>query len=342
MPPFAKGDFVSFLAPMQDITDAGFMRIVASCGAPDFFMAEYFRIHEYYCLDSDVLKAVLSRPAGKTVAAQFIGEDEYYIEKAIDELSQYPQITMLDLNIGCPAPKIYRKNVGGGLLRDAKKIESILKTMRAKWRGCLSAKMRLGFDSSDGFLDIFKTVADCGVDFITVHGRTVRQLYRGGVDYQKIARAAEISPVPVIANGDISTAEKAVEIAKTTKCGGVMIGRHAVRNPWIFLQISQLLRGESAFEPTLADLRKYIDALAANILEQSPKIKHGDSRLKKFLNFAAVGVDSAGDFLRKMRRAEGMDELLRVCDECLLGENAQRKFNCGGYDNLCARPNHEL
>ncbi len=339
--PFKKGDFVSFLAPMQDITDAGFMRIVAEFGAPDFFMAEYFRIHEYSNIDPYVMQAVLSKPAGKNVSAQFIGEDEFYIQKAIDILLQNPQITMLDLNVGCPAPKIYKKNVGGGLLRDPKKIASILKVMRENWDRCLSVKMRLGFENSDNFEEILKVVLDSGVDFITVHGRTVKQLYRGAPDYKKIALAAEISSVPVIANGDIDSAEKAFEIRNTTKCSGVMSGRHAVRNPWIFRQIKERLNNKSVFEPTLEDVRIYVQKLWQNIQDYAPRMKFADSRLKKFLNFIAVGVDSEGKFLYEMRRARGIENLLKVCDTHLCGENATKKFNCLGFENLCARPNHE-
>ena len=248
---------------------------------------------------------------------------------------------MLDLNVGCPAPKIYKKNVGGGLLRDPKKIASILKAMRENWHRCLSVKMRLGFENADNFAEILKVVLDSGVDFITIHGRTVKQLYRGTTDYQKIAYAAEIANIPVIANGDIDCAEKAFEIQQTTKCSGVMSGRHAVRNPWIFRQIKERLNGEEVFAPTLSDVRIYIERLWQNIQDYAPRMKFADSRLKKFLNFIAVGVDCEGVFLREMRRARGIDNLLKVCDTHLCGTNANKKFNCLGYENLCARPNHE-
>lgn len=339
--PFAKGDFVTFLAPMQDISDVGFMNIVASCGAPDFFAAEYFRIHEYFNFDEFVLEAVRSRPAGSRVVAQFIGCDEFYIARAAERLRAYPEVEMLDLNLGCPAPKIYKKNAGGGLLRDPKKVESILKTMRSAWDRCLSVKMRLGFESDEEFPDLFKLVCDCGADFVTVHGRTVKQLYRGRADYAKIARAAASADIPVIVNGDVDCAETAAEIRAETACSGVMSGRGAVRNPWIFRQIREKLAGLPVFAPTLLDVRWYVEMLCENIKRYSPRIKHADSRLKKFLNFIAVGVDENGEFLAQMRRAEGIDALLRVCDAHLAGKNSAEKFNCAGYQNLCARPNCE-
>ena len=339
--PFKKGDFVTFLAPMQDITDAGFMNIIAEFGSPDFYMAEYFRIHEYYYIDPYILEAVLSRPSGNQVAAQFIGEDEFYIAKAARELSKYEQIQKLDLNIGCPAPKIYKKNVGGGLLRDVKKIASILKVLRDNWNKCLSVKMRLGFETDAQFEDTIQVVLDAGVDFITVHGRTVRQLYRGEASYEKIIKIATQTNVPIIVNGDIDTAQKAYEIYKNTACAGIMSGRYAVRNPWIFRQIKERLNDKNVFEPTLEDVRIYTDKLWQNICHYAPRIKYADSRLKKFLNFVGVGVDSDGKFLYEMRRAKGINELMSVCDKHLTGSNANIKFNCLGYENLCSRPNHE-
>ena len=102
-----------------------------------------------------------------------------------------------------------------------------------------------------------------------------------------------------------------------------------------------LKAGEKVFEPTLADVRGYVDKLYGNIKSLNSNIRHKDSRLKKFLNFVAVGVDPEGRFLGDMRRAQGIDQLLKVCDAHLLGSNADKKFNCGGYKTLVARPNHE-
>ena len=104
--PFGKTGLATFLAPMQDITDADFMEIVARRGPPDFYVAEYFRIHEFFEFEPHVLRAVLSRPGGRPVCAQFIGGDEGHILRALRELSKYPQITSLDLNLGWPPPKI--------------------------------------------------------------------------------------------------------------------------------------------------------------------------------------------------------------------------------------------
>ena len=331
---------ITFLAPMQDITDAGFMAIVEKCGAPDFFIAEYFRIHEFFELDSHVLNSVLWSP--DRVCAQFIGEDEAFISRAIDELKKYPQIKMLDLNLGCPAPKVYKKNVGGGLLRDPKKIASIMRVMRSQWDGCFSVKMRTGFDSDANFADIFKIVLDGSPDFISLHARTVKQLYKGTPNYDKIAEAVQMAgDIPVIANGDIISAKRAEEVIRQTGCAGVMVGRHAVRNPWIFRQISDKLSGRDVYIPCLAEVRGYVDDLLANI--QNQNLRFPDSRLKKFLNFVGASIDAKGEFLFKMRRAKGVDELLKVCDEFMLdNSNSEKPFHQEPYEGVCSRPNCEL
>lgn len=332
---------ISVLAPMQDVTDADFMSVIAECGAPDFFIAEYFRVHEFSTLEKNVLRTVLSRPNEIAVSAQFIGEDEFHIVRSINLLKKYPQIEYLDLNIGCPAPKVYRKNVGGGLLKEPKKIRSILNVMRENWDKSLSVKMRLGFESQDHLEEIIGILNESGINFATIHGRTVKQLYRGKVDYGAIKKAASLCNVPIIANGDLTTAKKALQVAEFTGAKGVMIGRHAIRNPWIFRQIKELKRGEKMFEPTLLDVYEYVEKIRNKIIMKNPQIRYADGRMKKFLNFIALGVDEGGNFLREMRHARGIDALMECCKKHLL-ENPSKPFAPEPYPNLCPRPNHEL
>lgn len=343
--PFKIPSKALFLAPMQDVTDLRFMQAVNAISSPDFYCAEYFRIHESFELDRRTMEAVNSQVLSAPVVAQFIGGDESDIAKAALELSKRaPRLLYLDLNIGCPVAKIYRKNAGGGLLRFPEKIKRIVRVLRDNWEGVLSVKMRAGFAEFSEFEHLFESVMETPPDYITIHARTVAQLYRGKPDYSIIKRGVELSGgVPVVANGDISSARKAVEVFNETGCAGVMIGRPAVRNPWIFRQIREFLNGEEVFNPLLSDVRAYVQNLADNILCGGGKILHADSRLKKYLNFVALGVDPEGKFLREMRLARGMDSLLRVCDKHLLDNgSAEKKFSLDAYEGICARPNCEL
>lgn len=324
---------------MRNISDAAFMEILADFGPPDFYMAEYFRIHEHYEFEKSIMKTIVSRPGGRPVCAQFMGGDELEMARAAARLSGYPEIKMLDLNLGCPIPKIYRKNVGGGLLRDPGKIKSLIRALRSEWGGCLSVKMRLGFENPMEFPKLLDAVLENPPDFITVHARTVRQLYRGSPDYEYIAYAVRHSDIPIIANGDIVSCGCVRRVLDSTACAGVMCGRQAVRNPWIFRQIGEMLSGRGIFKPTLGDVRLYIDRLCRNILKKEG-VRHADSVLKKFLNFVGPGIDSRGEFLRCMRRAGGILELMKVCDSFLL-KDSSIPFADVPYPGLCSRPNLE-
>lgn len=329
------------LAPMQDITGADFMELIAKIGAPDFFVTEYFRVHETATFDKPILKSLGADLGSAPLCVQFIGESECHMKRCIEELLKYPHIKMLDFNMGCPAPKVYKKNVGGGLLKDLKKAASVIRAMRKAWPHTLSVKTRLGFDDPAAMPEIVKIINGEGADFMTLHGRTVKQLYRGGVDYAAIAKAAELSKIPLIANGDITSAKFAFEVLKLTGARGVMFGRQAVRNPWIFRQFHELKAKKEPFKPTLADVYKYVEAIYEKHISKNANIKYLDGRMKKFLNFIALGVDCEGAFLREMRLAIGIDEVMRICENHLL-KNPEKPFADEPFKNLCPRPNHEF
>ncbi len=337
---FDKNGFLTALAPMQDITDAGFFARIAECGAPDFFVSEFLRVTPTSKLDPKILNAVLSKPAGKDVAAQIIGCSIPDIERIVNDYAKYPQIDCLDLNAGCPAPKVYKKNVGGSLLKEPREIAEILRCMRKNWSKTLSLKMRIGFENDKNFYEILRVAEGEGVDFITIHARTVKQLYRGVADHSYTKKAVEFLKIPVIANGDITSAQKAIEVLSYTNARGVMVGRSSVRNPWIFRQISEALCGREIYKPTLGDVLRYVYGLLNDNLKTCRECKLS-GRMKKFLNFVAVGVDKDGNFLNEMRKACSTDELMKVCEKHLGGENSEKLFAFEPYPGLCSRPNHE-
>lgn len=346
---------------MQDITDADFMQTLAHRGAPDFFCAEYFRVHAHSNLEKHILEAVLSKRGEGKVIAQIIGEDIAAILRTLRELKSLG-VKFIDLNLGCPAPKIYKKNVGGGLLRNPKKISEILEAMRGQWEDCLSVKMRIGFADGNNFSELFETVISHKPDFVTIHARSVAQLYRGKCDYSKIREASEIAgKIPIVANGDLDCPKKALKVFFKSSCDGIMAGRPAVRNPWLFKQIRQAFEnlGEASneqifsddqideacknvFIPKMKDLREYVEELYQNMMRNNPRIRKPDSRLKKFLNFVGAGVDKDGKFLHQMRRSRGIPEMMKICDFFMLeNENAEKSFSPEPFENLCPRPNHE-
>ena len=310
--PVVPGTRPSVLAPMQDVTTTGFMRVIGRRGAPDWFVTEYFRVHESSTPEKHIVDSVVTHGTGRPVFAQLIGEDTPHMLRTIRELRKLP-IAGIDLNMGCPAPKVYRKNVGGGLLRDPAKIDELIGAMRQEIPGLFTVKMRIGFDGQERFDEILAIVAKHQVDLLTVHGRTVKGLYWSEVDYAAIAKAVASVPCPVIANGDVLSAAKAQRLTAETKAYGMMMGRHAIRNPWIFRQWREVQQGLAPFAPTLADVRTYVQELADECCDAAKATDKQAGRLKKFLNFVGLAVDTEGKFLHDMRRTDNLPDLLKCC-----------------------------
>lgn len=339
------GQAPSALAPMQDVTTLPFMSIVGNYGAPDLFFTEYFRVHEHSRLEPHILASITENDTGRPVFAQMIGEDIAHLRRTTRELLRHP-VAGIDLNMGCPAPKVYRKNVGGGLLRDVQKVDAILGALREECAGQrFTVKMRIGFDSDENFDAILELIAKHGVDALSLHARTVKEMYRSVVHYEYIAKAVAAAPCPVLANGEILNVARAADVLATTGAHGVMVGRHAIRNPWIFRQWREHQQGLPIFAPTLGDVRGYAEAL----WEQTRKTSREDADgrrhvayMKKFLNFVALSVDAEGAFLHAMRRTREPAELFAVCDAFLATpERSPLPFADLPYPNLVARPTRE-
>jgi tRNA-dihydrouridine synthase len=335
----AEGQPLTALAPMQDVTDLAFMRVIAHYGAPDYFFTEFFRVHAQSRPEKHILRSIDENTTGRPVFAQLIGEDIGHLNRTVDELLRHP-VAGIDLNLGCPAPKVYKKNVGGGLLRDPARVGEILAALRAAVPGLFTVKMRIGFDDTAHFDRLLDLVNEHRVDLLSVHGRTVKEMYRSEVHYDFIARAAARTRCPVLANGNVTSAARAARVLADTGAAGVMIGRHAIRNPWIFRQCREQFAGAPAFRVTLADVRDYIERLyRATQVPGLPERIHVN-KMKKYLNFVGQSVDGDGAFLHDMRRAEDERALFAVCDRHLLGRDGA-EFSLEPHPGVIARPNCE-
>ncbi|HWA28455.1 MAG TPA: tRNA-dihydrouridine synthase family protein [Lacunisphaera sp.] len=348
------GQPLTALAPMQDVTDLPFMRLMAHYGAPDYFFTEFFRVHGQSRPEKHIVRSIVENRTSRPVFAQLIGEDVIHMVRTVKELLKLP-VAGIDLNMGCPAPKIYKKNVGGGLLRDPAKIDELIGSLRDAVPGLFTVKMRIGFDSTENYERVLGLINKHGVDLLSVHGRTVKEGYRSDVHYDFIGQAVRTVRCPVLANGNVTSAARAAAVLVQTGAAGVMIGRHAIRNPWIFRQCRERFAGGSGsrptvagvkagdhpvFAPTLADVREYVERLYRET--QSPGIPEAAhvAKMKKYLNFVGQGVDPDGKFLFDMRRAMTEAELFAMCDRHLLAEPA-RPFADEPYAGVIARPNCE-
>ena len=188
------------LAPMQDVTDLPFMRVIARRGAPDWFVTEYFRVHPDSVTHPYILRSITENQTGKPVFAQMIGSDLQSLVRTAKQLAAL-SVAGIDLNLGCPAPIVCRKNAGGGLLREPEEIRRLLGALRETIPGRFTVKTRIGYTTEDEFprlLEIFRSHA---IDGLTIHGRTVVERYQTPVHPDCVKTAVGAMACPVIANG---------------------------------------------------------------------------------------------------------------------------------------------
>ncbi len=298
------------LAPMQEITDGAFWALVHGYGGADVYWTEYFRVHADSTPEKKIVEAITRNTTGRPVVAQMIGNDIPALVRTAQVLQTLP-VAAIDLNLGCPAPIVYRKCAGGGLLREPDRIDRILGALRQAVSIRFTVKTRLGFASLEEFDALLPIFARHALDALTVHARTVAQLYRLPVHYDLIRQAAETMPCAVIANGHVHSAAQAETVLRLTRARGLMVGRAAIRSPWLFSQIRQQLAGETVTYPTGRDVWTYIRALWDSQASFDKPEKVRCERMKKFVNYLGEGVP--GLFLHQIRRAQTADDFHGIC-----------------------------
>ena len=302
------------LAPMQDVTTLQFMRVVDRYGGPEVYWTEYFRVHGDSRPEKWILDSITKNPTGKPVVAQMIGNDIPALVRNARLLQQFP-VAAIDLNLGCPAPIVYRKCAGGGLLREPARIDAILGALRDAVIIPFTVKTRIGFESAQEFDSLLPVFAKHAIDLLTVHARTVKQMYRPGVRYDLITHAARELKCPVLANGNVYSATQAQQLLAESGARGLMIGRGAIRNPWLFDQLRAQLRGEKIKLPVGRDVLNYIHELWDNEITPGVRESAQVQRMKKFTNFIGEGIGEK--FLHDIRRVATTADFWHVCEEFL-------------------------
>ncbi len=306
-----------FLAPMQDITDLPFMRVVEEFGGPDVYVTEYFRVHIHSRLDPYLLRSITENQTGKPVIAQMIGQDEAELVRTIHNLKEHP-IAGVDINLGCPAPVVCRKDAGGGLLRNPDKVNRLLGAMREACGDMpFTVKTRVGYDHAAEFDTLLNVFAQHEIDLLTIHGRTVKERYQTPVHPEKIAQAAATLACPVIANGNVVNVTTGVNYLRETKAAGLMIGRGAIRHPWIFSQLAAALEGQTIPIIPNREVLRYIHLLYDETARERTdfiELKHVQ-KMKKYLIFITQG--HAPEFEHAIRRVKTKEDFFNVSTEFL-------------------------
>ena len=313
---FQAGGPVLSLAPMQDITDLPFWRLMSRYGGADLYFTEFFRVTPHYVPEKNILRSVIENPTGRPAIAQIIGNDLEAMARIAKTLEKYP-VAAVDLNLGCPAPVVYRKCAGGGLLRDLPRVDALLGALRSAVDGAFTVKTRLGFESPGEFDALLEVFARHRLDLLTVHGRTVAEKYGPHVHLDRIAQAVCSLPFPVQANGNIGSAASAVETLRQTGAAGLMIGRGAIRNPWIFSQVRDALVGRPVRLPIGRQVLDYISDLYDAVCAPGVAEKAQVQKMKKYMNYLGEGLDASDDFLHHIRRCSTRAEFFSICSRHL-------------------------
>ncbi len=224
------------LAPLAGFTDLPFRSVVKKFGA-DLTVSEMLSSNALAHGSKKTLHMLQKAPIEDPYSAQISGSDVDMVKRAIEVLNEKDGIDIIDLNCGCPVPKVVGHGSGSSLLLNLPLMGDIIRIIKdTSNKSLTSVKIRLGFEKKN-HIDIAKMVEDSGADFLAVHGRTRAGKFKAAVDYDAIKEVKEAVSIPVIANGDIDSYSKAKWVLEHTGCDGVMIGRGAVGAPWIFHQL---------------------------------------------------------------------------------------------------------
>ena len=226
-----------FLAPMAGITDRAFRELCIEykCGLVYTEMISAKALFYGSQVTKDML---IASPVEAPIAVQIFGSDPLIMAKACDYFNENKDICMVDINMGCPAPKIVKNGEGSALMKNPKLASEIVKEVKKASLKPVTVKMRIGFDFENiNAVDFARIMEQSGADAVAVHGRTSAQMYNGRANWDIISEVKQSVTIPVIGNGDVFTTEDANKLFKVTKCDGVMIGRGSLGNPWIFSQI---------------------------------------------------------------------------------------------------------
>jgi len=301
------------LAPLAGFTDLPFRSVVKKFGV-DLTVSEMISSNALAFKSQKTFKMLEKNPLETPYSIQIAGSDQIIIQKAVELLNERDGIDIIDLNCGCPAPKVVNNLQGSSLLTDLPKMAQTIQTIKKySNKEYTSVKIRLGFNEKN-HVEIAKLCEDNGADYIAVHGRTKAGKYKASVDYDAIKEIVEAVNIPVLANGDITSPEKAKWVLEHTGASGVMVGRGAVGRPWIFQLMKNYINGtgESVVTSSLVQkvVLEHFDQMIAHYGD------HGALIFRKHLHtYSKAGYQGASKFRDLVNRIEDTSEMREATEE---------------------------
>jgi len=302
------------LAPMAGVTDLPFRLLCKEQGVGLICM-EMVSAKAIYFNNKNTEELMQIHPDEKPVSLQLFGSDPDIISEMAKRIEERP-FAILDINMGCPVPKVVNNGEGSALMKNPKLVEEILtKLVKATYKP-VTVKIRKGFNEENAnAVEIARIAESCGVAAVAVHGRTREQYYSGKADWDIIRQVKEAVKIPVIGNGDVVDALSAKALQDETGCDGIMIGRAAQGNPWIFREVTTYLEtGVIPPKPTPQQVKEVIMKHANLQLEYKGEYT-GVREMRKHLSWYTTGYPNSARFRQMINTMESMDELLKSVEQ---------------------------
>ncbi|MBW1803871.1 MAG: tRNA dihydrouridine synthase DusB [Deltaproteobacteria bacterium] len=308
------------MAPMAGITNLPFRLMVKRLGA-GLVNSEMVSAMGLIRGQKKTLDYLKSHPAEKPLAVQIFGSKPDVMARAAQIVVE-AGANVVDINMGCPVKKVVKTGAGAALLRDPKKVGEMVSAVRLACHVPLTVKIRAGWSSEQpNACDIARVIEDCGADAVTVHPRFATQRYSVPADWSVIRQVKAKSNIPVIGNGDVFEPSSAIKMKKETGCDGVMIGRGAVGNPWLFRQILNLENGLPTVRPTLFERRNLImehfRALTETMGEHRAALA-----MRGLLLWYSKGLPHSSRFRGHISKINDMDSLTEIMDDYFASLNS--------------------
>lgn len=302
------------LAPMAGVTDLPFRLLCREMGAGLVCM-EMVSAKAIYYNNKNTEELLTVHPGEMPASLQLFGSDPEIVADMAARIEERP-FAILDFNMGCPVPKVVNNGEGSALMKNPKLVEELLTKLVKAVKKPVTVKIRKGFDeNSVNAVEIARIAESCGVAAVAVHGRTRAQYYSGKADWEIIRRVKEAVKIPVIGNGDVDSPQAAKALLETTGCDGVMIGRSAQGNPWIFRETVHFLEdGTLIPKPDKEEKKKVILRHAALQLETKGEYT-AVREMRKHLAWYTVGMPHSAHFRGMINSMETMEELLAGVEE---------------------------
>jgi tRNA-dihydrouridine synthase B len=297
------------LSPMAGVTDISFRRLLKARGGIGLTVSEFISVEGLTRNNPKSKRQMRFYENERPFAVQIFGGQPERMRMAA-EMAEEVGADILDINCGCPAPKVVKHGGGSGLLRDLPRLETILKEIKKTITIPLTIKLRAGYsESTINAVDTARLAEDCGVEHIALHGRTKEQGYRGLANWDLVRAIKAAVKIPVSGSGDVTTIQQAFDRFRETDCDGVLIGRGAMANPWIFRQIEDAMHGREPFQPTLEDKRALLLEYFDMLQQDMPRLA-AIGRMKQLAGQFTRGLHGGALFRTALYHSHSVDEIL--------------------------------